>query len=164
MKESKFNRRRFIKYTTATATGIGMLSVLPEKILASSLTGDKINIATEEKMKVNAEPRIKFSVIGINHNHINAQVEAVIRGGGQFVSFYAKEPDLAADFSKKFPQAKLVSSEKEILEDKSIQLVLSSAIPEERARIGIRVMQHGKDYMADKPGIISLEQLAEVRR
>ncbi len=25
-------------------------------------------------------------------------------------------------------------------------------------------MQHGKDYMADKPGITTLEQLAEVRR
>jgi predicted dehydrogenase len=164
MKASKFNRRKFIKYTTATATGISMLSVLPEKILASSLTDDRTIITSEEKMKVNAEPRIKFSVIGINHNHINAQVEAVIRGGGQFVSFYAKEPDLAADFSKRFPQAKPAGSEKEILEDKSIQLILSSAIPEERARIGIQVMQHGKDYMADKPGIISLEQLTEVRR
>jgi predicted dehydrogenase len=42
--------------------------------------------------------------------------------------------------------------------------VLSSAIPEERAPIGIRVMQHGKDYLSDKPGITTLEQLAEVRR
>jgi predicted dehydrogenase len=57
-----------------------------------------------------------------------------------------------------------VNSEKEILEDKSIQLILSSAIPVDRAGIGIRAMQHGKDYMADKPGITSLEQLAEVRR
>ena len=36
--------------------------------------------------------------------------------------------------------------------------------PDERAPLGIRVMQHGKDYMADKPGITTLEQLAEVRR
>jgi len=42
--------------------------------------------------------------------------------------------------------------------------VLSSAIPAERAPIGIRVMQHGKDYMSDKPGITTLEQLAEVKR
>ena len=32
---------------------------------------------------------IKFSVIGINHNHIYGQVDAVIRGGGEFVSFFA---------------------------------------------------------------------------
>jgi predicted dehydrogenase len=26
------------------------------------------------------------------------------------------------------------------------------------------MMQHGKDYLSDKPGIITLEQVAEVRR
>jgi predicted dehydrogenase len=109
-------------------------------------------------------PRIKFAVIGINHNHINSQVEATIRGGGEFVSFYAKEPELAEPFSKKFPQAKRARDEKEILEDKTIQLVLSSIIPDERAPLGIRVMQHGKDYMVDKPGILTLDQLAAVRK
>ena len=42
--------------------------------------------------------------------------------------------------------------------------MLSSGIPVERAPLGIRVMQHGKDYMSDKPGITTLEQLAEVRK
>ena len=111
-----------------------------------------------------ARPRIRFSVIGINHNHINSQVNAVLRGGGELVALYAKEDDLASGFMKTFPQVKRVRDEKEILEDSSIQLVLSSAIPDERAPIGIRVMRHGKDYMADKPGITTLEQLAEVRK
>jgi len=43
-------------------------------------------------------------------------------------------------------------------------LILSSIVPAERAPLGIRVMQHGKDYCSDKPGITTLEQLAEVRR
>lgn len=109
-------------------------------------------------------PRIRFSVIGINHDHIHGQIAAAIRGGGQFVSFYAKEPDLAANFAKRYPQAKQALNEKEILEDNSIQLVVSAAIPVERAPIGIEVMQHNKDYMSDKPGITTLAQLAEVRR
>jgi predicted dehydrogenase len=108
--------------------------------------------------------RIKFAVIGINHAHINSQVDAVLRGGGEFVSFYSKEPELAVEFAKKFPQVKQAASEQEILDDKNIQLVLSSIIPDERAPLGIRVMQHGKDYMSDKPGITSLEQLAAVRK
>jgi hypothetical protein len=37
-------------------------------------------------------PRIKFAVIGMNHSHINGQVQTVTRGGGQLVSFYAKRP------------------------------------------------------------------------
>jgi hypothetical protein len=111
-----------------------------------------------------SKPRLRFAVIGINHNHINSQVGAVLRGGGELVWLYAREPDLVKDFQKRFPQAKLARSEDEVLQDSSIQLVLSSAIPAERAPIGIRVMQHGKDYMSDKPGITTLEQLAEVKR
>lgn len=42
--------------------------------------------------------------------------------------------------------------------------MLSPQIPIERAPLGIRVMRHGKDYLSDKPGIVTLEQLADVRR
>src|SRR5207247_7112408 len=44
------------------------------------------------------------------------------------------------------------------------QLVLSASIPNERAPLGLEVMRHGKDFMVDKPGMTTLEQLAEVRR
>ena len=108
-------------------------------------------------------PSIRFGVIGVNHPHINSMTAAVIRGGGELVSVFAKEPDLAAAYVKQFPQAKLARGEQEIL-DSDVQLVLSAGIPDERAPLGIRVMQHGKDYLSDKPGITSLEQLAEVRR
>src|SRR6185503_2780611 len=59
---------------------------------------------------------------------------------------------------------KQVSDKNEILNDNSIQLVVSAAIPDERAPIGIEVMKHGKDYMSDKPGIITLAQLEEVKK
>jgi predicted dehydrogenase len=115
-------------------------------------------------MEQSARPRIRFAVIGINHSHINSQVGAVLRGGGELVWLYAKEPELVKAFQTRFPQVTVARSEDEVLQDASIHLVLSSAIPVDRASIGIRVMQHGKDYMADKPGITTLEQLAEVRR
>ncbi len=165
MKNPSFNRRKFVKDTLAGAASIAGLTTLPLDLLASS---DRVITAAESANKEKSlpvlPPKIKFSVIGLNHGHINSQVEAVIRGGGQFISFYAKEEDLAAAFAKKYPQVKRVRSEKEILEDKSIQLVVSASIPDERAPLGIRVMQHGKDFMVDKPGITSLEQLAEVRK
>jgi predicted dehydrogenase len=160
MKDPQFNRRKFIKDATNTAAGLAILSALPRNVAASP----KYYEEQGEEKKYWPEPRIKFGVIGINHGHINSQVEAVTRGGGQFVSFYAKEPDLATAFAKRFPQAKVAKSENEILEDKSIHLILSAAIPDERAPLGIRVMRHGKDYMVDKPGITTLDQLKEVRR
>jgi predicted dehydrogenase len=165
MERSNFNRRKFLKYTATTATGAGLFSIFPQTTFSSErpLTDEASYMGGLPKQFPD-DPRIKFSVIGINHAHIYSQVDAAIRGGGQLISLYAKEPDLVANFTKRYPQVKLAGSEKEILEDKSIQLILSSIIPVERAGVGIRVMQHGKDYMVDKPGITSLEQLAEVRR
>ena len=147
MKSTLFNRRRFLKETATTATGMAILSSLPQTSFAKPI----------------AEPRIKFSVIGLNHGHINGMVDAVTRGGGQLVAFYAKEPDLAAAFAKRYPNAKLAKDKREILEDNSIQLILSASIPIERAPLGIEVMQHGKDYLVDKPGVTSLAQLKKVR-
>jgi predicted dehydrogenase len=91
-------------------------------------------------------------------------VDAVTRGGGQLVAFYAKEANLVAEFSKRYPQAKLAGSQQEILEDNSIQLIMSSGIPVERAPLGIEVMKHGKDYLVDKPGITQLKHLAAVKK
>jgi predicted dehydrogenase len=162
MKSSKFNRRKFIQSASAATTAAGLFSILPSGVLGSN-TGVIQEQENDSPSKF-AEPRIRFSVIGISHSHIYGQTDAVIRGGGQLVSFHSFEEELAVAFSKKYPQAKRVPNENEILNDKSIQLVLSSIIPNERAPLGIRVMQHGKDYMSDKPGITSLEQLNEVRR
>jgi predicted dehydrogenase len=108
--------------------------------------------------------RIRFAVIGVNHSHIGGQVQTVVRGGGQLVSFFAKEPALAAEFSKRYPDAKPARSEQEILEDTTIPLIVSASIPNERAPLGIKAMEHGKDFMVDKPGATTLEQLAELRR
>ena len=108
--------------------------------------------------------RLRFAAIGLNHGHINSQVASVIRGGGELVSFFAIEPDLIAAFSKRFPQARLARSQREILDDSSIALVVSASIAKERAPLGIEVMRHGKDFMVDKPGITTLDQLAEVRK
>ncbi|HLO79956.1 MAG TPA: Gfo/Idh/MocA family oxidoreductase [Chitinophagaceae bacterium] len=141
-------RRAFIK-NVAAASGLMILSSINKKASA-----------TEKPLA----PRIRFSVININHAHIYGMANALIKGGGELVAVYAKEADLLAQFTKTFPQAKLAASPREILEDKSIQVVLSSGIPDERAPLGIEVMKHGKDYLVDKPGITTLEQLAEVRK
>jgi predicted dehydrogenase len=51
----------------------------------------------------------------------------------------------------------------EILEDDAIRLVTAAAIPSERAVLGIRVMEAGRDYFTDKTPFTSLEQLATAR-
>jgi predicted dehydrogenase len=148
MKNAQINRRTFMKDTAKIASALAFIPSLPQE-------------AIDEPKPI--ESKIKFSVISINHGHIYGMVDAIIRGGGELVSFYAREADLAEAFAKKYPTAKMVTSKKEVLEDKSTQLILSSDIPLNRAPLGIEVMQHGKDYLVDKPGITTLAQLKAVR-
>jgi predicted dehydrogenase len=164
MKSPRLGRRDFLKDLTGAAA---IVPALGGDIFSPDRAGNRLRIETAPQTAP-APPktpgRIKFAVIGLNHSHINGQTTATIRGGGELVSVYAKEPDLVEAFVKRFPQAKVARTESEILEDKAIQLVVSAGIPDERAPLGVRVMQHGKDYMVDKPGITTLEQLAEVRK
>jgi predicted dehydrogenase len=113
---------------------------------------------------MSTQPTIRFAVIGLNHGHIYGQAGLLLRAGAELVSYYADEPELAEQFGDRFPEARLARGAQEILEDESIQMVISAAIPADRAGIGIEVMQHGKDFMSDKPGFTTLEQLAEARR
>lgn len=159
------NRRRFLRQSLTTAAGLAA-TTLPVNLSGEPFNTNRRPIITSAKSNPTkvGESLIRFSAIGLNHGHIYGQVNTVIRGGGELVSFYAKEPDLVAAFSKRYPQAKLARSEQEILEDKSIQLVVSASIPVERAPLGIRVMEHGKDFMSDKPGMTTLGQLEEARK
>lgn len=148
MKKFVFNRRQFITESSKVLAVLPLLQTLPGGFPSP----------------LKKQPRIKFSVISINHGHIYGMVESMTRGGGELVSVYAKEPELLSAFSKRYPYVRVARSEAEILEDPAIQLILSSGIPVERAPLGIKVMQHGKDFLTDKPGITSLKQMAQVRR
>lgn len=109
-------------------------------------------------------PTVRFAVIGLNHNHIYPLVETLLAAGGSLVSFFALEDDLAHAFSAEYPDAVRVDRMTHILDDDSIQLVLSAAIPDERAAIGLQAMRQGKDFLTDKPGFTTLDQVAEAQR
>lgn len=106
---------------------------------------------------------IRFAAIGLNHGHIYGQVELLSRAGAELVAFHAAEPELAEPFARRYPQAKRARSIREILEDESIQLIASAAIPSERAGVGVGAMRHGKDFFADKPAATTLKQLNRLR-
>jgi len=152
--------RRSVLLSAGTA---GLLTTLP----ALAETGPA---SAEETAPAGFDPApfarqsIKFAVIGLDHYHIMGMTAAVQRGGGKLSKFYATDPKQIADFKKQFGDIKLAKSEDEILSDKSIKLVCGAPIPDQRAPLGIRVMQAGKDYLSDKPAITTLEQLAEVRK
>lgn len=162
----KTTRRNFIRKSLASASGLTAMSMFPPEILYGGInrSSSPVEVILKPEKRPAPSNSINFSVIGLNHGHIYGMTDALLGGGGKLISVYAPEPDLLAEFKKRYPDVKVARSEKEILEDDSIQLVASASIPVDRAPLGIRVMKAGKDFMADKPGIVTLSQLKEVKK
>jgi predicted dehydrogenase len=155
-------RRDFLRNVSVA----GMISALPSFASSGSHAASHASAREEVLPLLEDEPprhSVKFAVCGISHPHIYGMIEAVKRGGGVPVKVWALEPDLLAVFQKRYPDIAVASTQDEIIHNPSIQLVLSSQIANERAPIGVRCMKAGKDFLSDKPGITTLEQLKEVR-
>jgi predicted dehydrogenase len=160
MSNDAVNRRAFLK-SAGLASSAGLLAGLPATAFGEGNIDHEIIAPIAQEAP---KDTINFAVCGMSHDHIYGMVGAIQRGGGKLVAWFGEEPDKIALFKSRFPDAKQVMSEEAILNDPSIQLVLSSTVASHRAQRGIRVMKHGKDYLSDKPGITTLADLAEVRR
>lgn len=104
-----------------------------------------------------------FASVGLAHGHIYGMTQGLIEAGADIKYVYDKNPELVAAFLERYPNVRVAKSEEEILADPEVRLVASADIPSERCPLGIRVMDSGKDFFADKAPLISLEQLDEAR-
>ena len=164
-------RRDFLKQAGLIGSlgSAAMMAGMPEAAAALGSRGAiRDSVVEDAALPAQAEEapkdHIKFAVCGISHDHVYGMIGAVQRGGGEMVAAWASEDDKLAMFTKRFPDVKIVKTQEEILNDPSVQLVLSSQIANERAPLGVKAMKHGKDFLSDKPGITTLEQLEEVRK
>ncbi|AGB18604.1 Gfo/Idh/MocA family protein [Thermoanaerobacterium thermosaccharolyticum] len=113
--------------------------------------------------KVCSEGDFEFAAIGLDHGHIYGMTKGLIEAGAQVKWVYDKDPEKVERFIKAFPTAKKAHSEDEILMDSEVKLVASAAIPSERCDIGLKAMDAGKDYFADKPPMITWQQLEKAK-
>jgi len=141
------------------AAGLGSVALMAA-LTPAGAKAETLPAAPEEKPR----HHIRFAVCGISHDHIHGMIGAVQRGGGELVSYWGAEPDKLTVFAKRYPNTKAARSQDEVLHDPSVQLVLSSHIANQRAGIGVRAMKAGKDFLADKPGVTTLDDLALVRK
>jgi predicted dehydrogenase len=163
MATDMFGRRDFLRAVGSA----GLMAGVPALAEMNAIDlAHVIHEIAEPEQDADAKPKysIKFAVCGMSHDHIYGMVGAIQRGGGVLVAAYGAEPDKLASFKKRFPDVKIASSEDEILNDSSIQLVLTSTIPDERAPLGVRAMKKGKDFLSDKPGATTLAQIDEIRK
>ena len=136
-------------FTRTIAGGAAAFAILPGRLRAQGGKG-----------------RMRFAVIGANHDHIFRMVNAVRAGGGELAMVYVPEPDPihGTKFLKENADVPRARDEREVLESPDISLVVTAAIPVDRVPIGLRVMKAGKDFVTDKGGFLTLEALAEARR
>nr|WP_314845149.1 Gfo/Idh/MocA family oxidoreductase [uncultured Microbacterium sp.] len=104
-----------------------------------------------------------FAAVGLDHGHIYGMVEQLIAAGATLTLVHDPDQAKVDDFVARFPQAHAVGSVQEVLDDPEVRLVASAAIANQRAPLGVRVLDADKDFFADKPAITTLDDLAAAR-
>ncbi|MBM7097776.1 Gfo/Idh/MocA family oxidoreductase [Bacillus sp. H-16] len=113
--------------------------------------------------KVVKKGEFVFAAISLEHGHIYGMCNGLIEAGADLKWVYDPDPEKVKAFIKIYPDVKEASSEEQILTDDDVKLVAGAAVPSERCALGMRVMDHGKDYFTDKTPFTTLEQLEEAR-
>ncbi|MGN8026356.1 Gfo/Idh/MocA family protein [Microbacterium sp. 22242] len=104
-----------------------------------------------------------FAAVGLDHGHIFGMTDGLIGAGATVRLVYDRNPQRAAEFAQRYPGARVAASEQEVLDDPEIRLVATAAIASERAGIGLRAIEAGKDAFVDKAPLTTFEQLAAAR-
>ena len=108
---------------------------------------------------------LRFAVIGIDHRHIYHLIAGLQDAGAHCVGFVdtnRSDPRVATGLRERFPDLTEATDTRRYLEDASINLIVSAAIPAQRAAIAVQAMAHGKDVLVDKPGVTNAAQLQQV--
>ena len=107
---------------------------------------------------------LRFVAIGIDHRHIFGMAANMMAEGAEFVGWWTEgHPETEEGFRKRFAEVPRAESAEALLGDESVDLVLLSGVPRDRAGWAIKAMQAGKDVMTDKPGCTTMEQLGALR-
>ena len=107
---------------------------------------------------------VTFGVVGADHRHIYHLIEGLLRAGAVCAGYVSASsaPKVVEGVQSRFPQLRAVDTAQELYENPAIDLIVTAAVPCERAGIAIQAMQHGKDVLTDKPGVTDRTQLQQV--
>jgi predicted dehydrogenase len=107
---------------------------------------------------------ITFAAVGLDHRHIYEQVGRLLELGCTCKGYWTEgEPQPLSGFVERYPDLTRVDDKRRLLDDPDVQLIVTAAIPSERATIAIEAMRAGKDVMTDKPGCTSNNDLFDIK-
>ncbi|MDO6734321.1 Gfo/Idh/MocA family oxidoreductase [Octadecabacter sp. 1_MG-2023] len=107
---------------------------------------------------------LRFAAIGIDHRHVYGMAANLIDAGAEFVGWATEgHPNTEDGFVARFPDVPRAENGEALLADPSIDFIVLSGIPRDRAAWAVRAMEAGKDVLSDKPGCTTFEQLAALQ-
>jgi predicted dehydrogenase len=104
---------------------------------------------------------VRFATVGLEHVHIDILVRALLEAGGALAAVVERDDTCYRRYAGAWPAAPR-SSFDAVLDDRSIELVVTAAVPSERADIAVRALENGKDVLADKPLCVTATDLERV--
>ena len=105
-----------------------------------------------------------FSAVALDHGHIYGMCNGLVEAGGTLKWVWDPDQPKVEAFQERFPGVRVARSLEEVLDDPAVRLVAGAGVPADRCDMGLRVMEHGKDYFCDKPPMTTLAQLEAARR
>jgi predicted dehydrogenase len=108
---------------------------------------------------------MRFAAIGLDHRHIYDLTRELQAAGATCAGFSPETTDLRvlAGFRERFPDFP-EADKNTLLDDPSIDLIVSAAVPRDRAPLAVDAMRRGKDVMVDKPGLVTAEDIEAAER
>jgi len=123
-----------------------------------------MNYAPKGKLAPVVKPgEFTFAAIGLDHGHIGGMCNGLIEAGATLKWIYDPDPKKVNSYLAMYPGAKAARSQDEVLLDKDVAMVASAAVPSNRCAIGLRTMEAGKDFFADKAPLTTLKQLEQAK-
>ena len=112
-----------------------------------------------------SQPPVRIAAVGLDHAHILGQLAGLLREGCELVGTATEDPGsaVAREVRSRWPDAPVCEDADQLLEDPSVDLVVTAAVPDRRAGIAVRALEAGKDVVTDKPGCTTAEQLEQIR-
>jgi predicted dehydrogenase len=108
---------------------------------------------------------VRFAAIGLDHRHIYDLTAHLLAAGMECAGYWPETTDarVLAGFRKRYPDIPEVAEKERLLDDPAIRVIVTAAVPRDRAALAMEAMRRGKDVMADKPGVASMHQLEDIR-
>ncbi len=110
--------------------------------------------------------RVRFAAIGLDHAHIFGIIKGQLEAGSELVGLASDDPEASVcqTVRQMFPDVPWFDDADQLVNDPSIDLIATAAIPYRRGEIAIQALKAGKHVLTDKPGCVSFEQLDQIRQ